>query len=185
MINLLPPAYKKELRAARVNVTLRRYIIFQVIAVAVLAVIVTATFFLISMIKTNAEAEIASNEARAISYQKVEADAKQFQNNLVTAKAILDNEVRYTAVLLAISKNIPSGVVMSDLTLDAKTFGQPTSLSAQAKSYEDVLRLKKNFEESTIFTDVHLETVTREEDDAAPYPVTVQINVTIKKEITK
>ena len=101
MINLLPPAYKKELRAARVNVVLRRYIIFQVIAIVLLAAMIAATFFVITMIKTNAEAEITSNQARASEYAGVETQAKQFQGNLSTAKTILDNEVRYTAVILA------------------------------------------------------------------------------------
>ena len=185
MINLLPPAYKKELRAARVNVVLRRYIIFQAIAIVLLAAMIAATFFVITMIKTNAEAEITSNQARASEYAGVETQAKQFQGNLSTAKTILDNEVRYTAVILAIAKNIPSGVVMGDLSLDAKTFGQPTSLTAKAKTYDGALQLKKSFEESGMFTNVRLETVSASEDEKSAYPVNIQINVTIQKEISQ
>lgn len=185
MINLLPPEYKKELRAARINVVLRRYILFQIIAIGLLAAMIGATFFVITMIKAGAEEEITSNQTRASSYAGVEAEAKLFQSNLSTAKTILDNEVRYTAVILAIAKNIPSGVVMSDLNLDSKTFGQPTSLTAKSKTYDGALQLKKSFEESALFTNVRLETVAASDDEKSAYPINIQINVTIQKEVAK
>ncbi len=185
MINLLPPTYKKELRAARINVILRRYIFLQIIAAAMLAAMIGASYFLISMTKAQAEEEIATNRAQASEYNDIDQKAKEFQANLSTAKGILDKEVRYSKVILAISKELPSGVILDTLTLDATTFGQPTSLSAKAKSYDDALRLKDSFDKSDIFKDVRLESVSQSTDEESDYPVDVRINVTIREDIIK
>lgn len=184
MINLLPTEHKKQLRAARVNVLLRRYVIFEIVGIGLLAATIGATFFIMTMTKTNAEQEIADNTARASNYVEVDKKAAEFRSNLATAKAILDKEVQYSNVILAISQTIPSGVILDVLNLDASTFGTSTSLSAKAKTYEDALRLKSSFERSDIFSNVHLESVARSEGEAE-YPVDIRINVTINKEVVK
>lgn len=183
MINLLPPEHKKELRAARVNVALRRYVLLEIVGVGLLAATIAATFVIMSMARTNAEQEIVDNTTRASDYQAVDKQATEFRSNLATAKAILDKEVQYSKVILEISKNIPDGIILDVLSLDATTFGSPTTLSAKAKSYDHALELKSRFESSDIFSNVYLESVAQSTDTDTKYPVDVRINVTINKEI--
>lgn len=183
MINLLPPEEKRQLRAARTNTLLLRYNIFLIGAVVFLGLAVGVTYVYLSNTKASAETLISENRARVADFADIQAQADLFRTNLKTAKQILDNEVVYTKVMLAIAALMPSGTILDKLNLDSQTFGTETTLSARAVSYEDALRLKESFEKSSIFTNVHFQSINS--GGQAPYPLTVNLNVTIKKDAAK
>lgn len=186
MINLLPIEEKRQIRAARSNVLLLRYTLLSLGAMVVLGLIVGGAYVLMNNAKASAEKTIAENAARASSYNEVTAKANEFRANLSIAKSILDKEVNYTNVIIAIAQSLPDNVVLDSLDLDAKTFGTPFSLSARTKSYDDAVTLKNTLQESDAFSDVSLQSVTNAADgDTTGYPVSVSLNVTISQEITK
>ncbi len=180
MINLLPPEEKRQLRAARSNTLLIRYNIFLVVAVATLALAVVITYVYLSASKASAQQTINDNNAKVASYADVQTEANQFRSNLSIAKQILDHEVTYTKVILQIANLLPNGVVLNNLNLDAQTFGTETVLVAKAKDYASALALKTSFEKSSLFTNVHFQSITG--GDAGPYPFSVSLAVTIKKD---
>lgn len=183
MINLLPPEEKRQLRAARTNTLLLRYNIFLIGAVVFLGLAVGVTYVYLSNTKASAETLISENRARVASFADVQTQADVFKANLATAKQILDNEVVYTKVMLAIAALLPSGTILEKLSLDSQTFGTQTTLGARAASYDDALRLKEAFEKSSLLTNVHFQSITS--GGQAPYPLTVNLNVTIKKDAAK
>lgn len=183
MINLLPPEEKRQLRAARSNSLLLRYNIFLIGAVLFLGVAVGITYVYLTTTKTNAEAIIGENRAKVTSFAPVQAEADIFRGNLTTAKQILDNEVVYTKVMLAIAALMPSGTVLDKLNLDSQTFGTQTTLAARTTSYDNALKLKEAFQSSPLFSDVHFLSITS--GGVAPYSLTVSLNVTIKKDAAK
>lgn len=186
MINLLPHEEVRQLRAARTNVLLVRYNILLAVAVVFLLVAISITYFQLTRSKEIAQDTIDQNTTRSSSFAPVENQAKQFRTNLGTAKQILDREVTYTNVVLAIAKVLPSGVILDNLNLDAQTFGTPTTLVAHAKTYESALALKESFQTSKLFSDVHFESISSGDASATPdYPVTVNLSVTIMKDSTK
>lgn len=186
MINLLPPDEKRQLRAARTNTLLARYNVIFLGAVAFMGLAVGVTFIYLTTTKANAERTIEENQAKVGQYAETDAKAKKFRKNLATAKQILNNEVTYTKVILAISRLMPSGTVLQNLNLDAQTFGTETSLIAQAKSYEDALKLKDSFQKSPLFSDVHFQSIAASSGaDNAGYPITVTLSVTLKKDAAK
>jgi Tfp pilus assembly protein PilN len=184
MINLLPPAEKKELRAARTNVLLLRYNFFLLGAVVFLAVATTVTYVYLTTTKTTAVQVIDNNRAKVSGYAATAAQAEQFRSNLATAKQILDHEVTYSKIIVGISQSLPSGVILSNLNLDAQTFGTETTLNTRAKNYDRALALKEALEKSALFTDVHFQSITTGDSTDSAYPVTVILNVTIKKDQT-
>ena len=186
MINLLPHEETRQLRAARTNVLLARYNILLLAAVAFLFAAVGVTYLQLTNLKNTAEASINQNENRSSDFTPVADQAEQFRTNLGTAKQILDREVTYTKVVLAIAKVLPSGVVLENLNLDSQTFGTPTTLIAHAKNYTSALALKDSFQTSILFSDVHFESIASGDASAnADYPVTVNLSVTIKKDAAK
>lgn len=186
MINLLPHEQKRQLRAARVNTLLLRYNFLLLAAVAFLATAEGFTYFYLANTKVAAEKTITENRAKAVGYIPIENQAQLFRSNLSTAKQILDREVTYTKVILEISKLLPSGVVLDTLNLDSQTFGTQTVLTAQAKNYTSALALKDSLGKSTLFSNVHFQSVANSETPKNPaYPVDVSINVTIKKDAAK
>jgi Tfp pilus assembly protein PilN len=183
MINLLPYEEKRQLKAARTNTLLIRYNAFLVSAVVFLGLAIGITYFFLVNARASAEVVIGENKAKVADYAQVEAQAQLFRANLTTAKQILDSEVTYTKVMLDIARLMPNGTVLDKLSLDAQTFGTPTTMTAQASSYEAALRLKEAFQASAIFSDVNFQSITS--STSGSYPLSVSFNVTIKKDVAK
>lgn len=176
MINLLPPEYKKQIRAAQTNTLLLRYIITSIMLALLLLGIIVGVYVIMSNSKKSAEETIRDSQARSASYQKIDKEATEFSKNLQTAKTILGKEVRYSKIAVKIAQALPSGVVLENLQLDAKTFGQPTVFNAKGKNYNDAIRLKTAFEKSDLFEDVHLQSITSGEEGGVSISVSASIN---------
>lgn len=184
MINLLPPTDKREIRAARSNTLLIRYNIFLVGALAFLLIATGIVYVYLNSTKSNAERVITENKTKVAGFSSVQAQATEFRNNLTAAKQILAGEVNYSKVILKIAALMPSGTILENLNLDTKTFGTETTLTARAKTYEDAIELKDSFQQSSIFSNVHFQSIANSEK-TSQYPITISMNVTIKKEAAK
>lgn len=183
MINLLPPETKRELQAARSNTLLLRYNVFLLGAVLFLLVAIAVVYVYLNNTKAAAEQVISENKTKVAGYTSVEAQAKEFSTNLQTAKQILDQEVNYSKVILEFAALMPPGTILDTLTLDSATFGTPITLNAKAKNYETALALKDSFQKSNLFTNVHFQSISGGTD--VNYPISVNLNVTIKKDAAK
>lgn len=180
MINLLPLEEKRQLRAARTNTLLIRYNILLIIIVAFTGLAIGVTYIYLTNTETNAKQALQDNEARVSQYASVQTQANQFRQNLATAKQILDNEVTYSSVVLQIAQLIPAGVVLQSLDLDSHTFGSDTTLVAEAKDYTSAVALKDSFSKSSLFSNVHFQSITDSGSNGG-YPITINLDVTIKK----
>ena len=186
MINLLPAEDKRQLSASRANTTLLRYNFFLLGALAFLGLAIGATYFYLTSETKKAEEKITANQAKVSGFSEVEKQAQSFRANLSTAKQILDKEVAYTKAMLAISQLLPQGVIMQTFNLDSSTFGTPTTINVQAKNVEAAVNIKDTFQSSSLFSDVHFQTIGTEESPENPdYPVSVSMNVTINKEAVR
>lgn len=185
MINLLPTEDKRQLQAARSNTLLVRYNLFLLGAVLFMMLAIGFIYFYLNSAKTTAEATVSENQGKVANFAPIEKEATTFRSNLSTAKQILDREVVYTKVILEISHLLPAGTILDNLTLDSATFGKPMTIIAKAKNYNNALAIKDTFQKSTLFSDVHFESVTINDADTSGYPMTVNLSVTIKKDAAK
>lgn len=178
MINLLPPALKKDVLRGRINVMLIRYIWLLIVSLGMLGAFVVFTVFVLDGIRATAENQIAENAQKAESYAPIQLRAETFQANLATAKSILSKQTNYSTIILDISAHIPSGAVLEGLSLDAKTFGTPMEIRAKARSRDAANNLKDSLESSTIFKDVQFKSLTSS-SDASGYAMSVVLQATI------
>jgi Tfp pilus assembly protein PilN len=182
MINLLPEDYKKEVRAARANVVLLRYNIATLIAIAFLVAACGVFYVLLSQNKQSAEESNTSNLSKASSYQDTKKQADEYRSNLATAKKILANEVNYTGVIFGITSLLPNGVVLDNINLTAADFGSQTVFAAHAKDYASITKLKQNFQNSKLFSNVYFQTINDGgTGSTGSYPISVNISVKINK----
>ncbi|RYF28904.1 MAG: hypothetical protein EOO17_03640 [Chloroflexi bacterium] len=183
MINLLPESQKKELKAARTNVTLLRYNIFMIVGLALLTLMCGLFFVILLENKRVATVNNADNVEKAKGYNDVKKSADEYKANLATAKKILDNEVTYTDTVFAIAGAMPRGVVLDSLSLSAQDFGSQVSLTAKARDIATATKLKQQFQTSKVFSNVYFQTITKEttEGQASAYPIAVNISVKINK----
>ena len=191
MINLLPPEAKKQIRAARFNVVLRNYIVMLTITGVLLAATFAIGFWVTINDKSLAETNKASSQAAAAEYQETRKAAEDFAKNLNTAQAILATNVSFSKLITDIATNVPSGVILSNLSLGGSTAAQntPVEINAKARSYNDAVRLKDSLEASPIFENVRLTNITdtppaqggQGDPTAQRYPVNVTLNVQFTK----
>lgn len=183
MINLLPEETKHDLRAARANVALLRYNFITLIAISILALFCGLFYVLLGISQSNAASKSSDNSSKASSYAEVRKQAEDYKSNLAVAKQVLGNGVNYTTVVFAISELIPKGVILDNLTINAANFGQQTTFSAKAKTYADATKLKESFQQSPLFSNVFLQSVTDASggEQASAYPVSVMLSAKLNK----
>ncbi len=184
MINLLPDTYKKEILAARTNVTLLRYNFLFLGAAGLLIAGSLTVYFFLSTSKAASEQVNLENISKSAEYASTQKSADEYRKNLLTAAKILNNEVNYTERVFDITKILPKGIVLDSLNLNAKEFGTQTLINAHARDYASASELKRVFEESPIFSNVHFQVISNDDSSAASnagYPISLSINVTMNK----
>ena len=188
MINLLSDEYKKEIRAAKVNTILLRYILILIGAVIILGGVSGGTFIVIYNVHQTSLERVAESQSKESGYSQIRTDADAFRSNLQTAKTILDKEINYSKLIYKIADAVPSNVVLDNLKLGPETLGATTTLNASAKTNNDAIRLKEAFTKKTnLFKDVKLQSITSGDASASTsdYPVKVTLSLTILKEASK
>lgn len=193
MINLLNPVDVKELRAARVNVRLRRFVILTFLAIGIIGTIYAVSFRIASVSYDTAVAKSSTTEEKLKEYETIKKEAKQYQSNLTVAKKILGSEITFSTFITDLATSLPPNTILESLTLSTKSIGSlsgkpiTTQLSAKAKGYADVIALKTNLEKRTnLFSAVRITSTTLNSTatDALTrtYPYSVTFSVVIAEQ---
>jgi Tfp pilus assembly protein PilN len=183
MINMLPPNTKQELRAARTNVTLLQYLLVLILAAGFIGSAVYGLQVYFSDTKENAEKLISLQGTPQVDEsQPVEVEAQAFRNNLLSARSILDSEIRYSEILLAIAAQLPEGVIIKEISLNRQALDQPLKLNIFAKSTEAALKTESSFaERPQVFSGFSLQSLSSSTSSDPEYPVTASISFTINR----
>lgn len=150
--------------------------------VLLIALLLVGTFVVLKTSRDDAQQRIDATHAETAGYNSTEQAAEQFRKDTATAKAILDNETTYSALVYRVANAVPKNVVLNSLELDSQTLGSKATMNAVARTYSDAVGLKNAFESKPeLFSDVHFESLVSGAagDD---YPVQVSLSVIIKKD---
>lgn len=186
MINLLPDTSRQELKAAHSNTLLLKYIFTLGLGLAFLSFICGGAYFILMDTKASAENVISLNQEKSSSYSTSQNQATTLKTSLAKAKSILDSEVRYSKLLTTIASLMPAGTIIDNLNLNDNLFSSSTSLTIFAKSTTAALKLKDNFQSSSLFSNVTFQSITDSTTvQADGYTVTAVVNLTINKGAVK
>ncbi len=186
MINLLPDEAKKELRAARVNVLLIRYMGVIFAAFAFLVLILFGSYFLLDQTKASSQALIDANDTKAEVYSTTKAQVDALSGQLAEAKAILDQEILYSKVLVNFGQQMVPGTIIDKMTLDSTSFtGAPVTLKVYAKTTDAAVTLRDRFESSPFFTNVSFQTISDSSGGITDYPVNVTMSLQFNRSIAQ
>lgn len=185
MINLMPTEDQRQLAAARTNSLLLRYAILLTIFIGILALEIGGMYLLINTEKAQNESIISDNTAKTASYTSVKQQANQFNSDLATAKYILDKQVPYTTLILAVANGLPGGAVLDRLAIDPNSFGTPTTITVKTVSYDRSIEVKSALQAMKVnniplFSSVSFESVSSAAGDGS-YPFTAIYNVTYSR----
>lgn len=163
MINLISPEQKREIRAARINVTLVEYAVALISLGLLIGLIYGMGFWIVGQEKNAVDEKLLSQSEQSRAYAAVEKEADAFRKNLEIAKAILGKEISYTDFLITLAGDLPSGAVITNLSLGGPVTAKKDGLSIDARtsSYAKVLELKTRLEESELFENVSITSATR------------------------
>ncbi len=180
MINLLSDQRKDDIRAARANIILVRYSAIILLAILFIAGSLYVSYSLLQVTKSSNEAIIESNDTKADIYSDTKAEVDALSAKLSDASGVLNQEVRYSQVLVKLGQLTPAGTILDKLTLTTANFsGTPTEITAYAKSTSEASTLQSQFQGSPLFTQVTLQGTETQGIDG--YPVTVKMTVTFNK----
>lgn len=178
MINLLPSETKKQLRAARNNTTLVRYVFTIFFATLFLGLLIAGSYYILQSSKNVADTAINNVQSGSGSYTPSTQKEAEFKSDLQIAKNIIDQQVSYSLILEEIAKILPSGTILqSPLELSKDSFNSQMTLKAYTKESTDGA-IKTAFESSSVFTRYSLQSL-NQSSDFANYPnlVTFSINI--------
>lgn len=179
MINLLSPEDKKQLRAARVNSLLLRYYLLGFLVFSASGLALAGGFYIADQNVQSARLAIDKTESDSQNYASVQQRSKEFENNLKVARQILAAEVVYSKMITDIANTIPSGTVLNSLSLTPETINKKINLSFRTKDYDKGIKLKTTLENSNMFDDVSIVSITKKgQENSGPYPTDVNISAT-------
>ncbi len=184
IINLLPNETKKQMRAARINALLAKYIGVLLISVIFLALAcVTSYFFLINS-KATAEKVITFNQTKSDSYSSVLSQANAINASFSVASSIISQQISYSDIIMGIGAALPSGVVLNSLSVSKDNIGTPIVLKLSAQNAEKATELKANFQKYPLFSGYIFQSSTLNSSGSGGYPVEITIGITITKNVS-
>lgn len=186
MINLLPDEAKHELKAARTNSLLLKFIFALGLGVAFLGFISGGAYLILMDTQASAERVISSNPQNNDSYTSIQQQTAALRSSLSSAKTVLADEVRYSTLLTTIASLMPEGTIIDKLDLSDAMFDTPTTLTVFAKSTDAALKVKDNFQSNSLFSGVTFEGISSgATTGAGNYGVTATMKLTINRSAAK
>lgn len=164
MINLLPPSYKSSIKFARYNVTLLRY---SILVLAVSIAIAAIMFFGVSFVKSdesNLKSEIAAKEATLAEKGNVESEARALAADINTISSLLGRSINFSDLITDIGAVIPNGARLTGLSLTGDS-SSPLQITAVTDTQEKAAVMRKNLEDSSLFSGADIQTITPRDAD--------------------
>lgn len=186
MINLMPDAAKRQLRAARANVLLLRYLLVILVAAGFIAFAIAGSYYLLTQTKTSSEQLIEASDTKAAVYSETQTAVSELSSQLSEARSILNNEIPYSKVLINIGQLLPEGTVLRELSLENASFGgSPVSMTIYATSTNAAVAARERFQNSSFFSNVSFQTISEGDSAVNGYPVAAEITLTINRTIAQ
>lgn len=179
MINLLPPATKEEVLYARRNAKLVTWVVAIIVsAIGSFVIIAFGQLYLTQSAKSYTK-QIQEGQARLHEQKLDETQAKvsEISGNLKLVVQVLSKEILFSKVLRQVGAAIPSGTVLTNLTLTGVEGG--ISLNFESKDYQTGSQIVLNLQdpENKIFEKADIESIScdNEISEGRIYPCQVSI----------
>lgn len=181
MINLLANGRKDRIKAARSNIVILRYMAIILLATSFICATLFVSHSILSSTMANAESIIESNDLKASVYSDTKQQVEALSLRLEGARGILDQEVRYSQVLIRIGQLTPPGTILDSLALNNSSFsGQPVEVKIFAKSPTEASLVQSQFQNSSLFSQATIQS-TETTGGINGYPVVMTMSLTFNR----
>ena len=177
MINLLPNDYKLHLRYGRLNGRLGQWLLFSVIIIAGLVLILGLGWLYMDQQTKDLDRSIAATQAQLKNQnlEQVRDQADEISQNIKVINQVLSREIRFSSLIQEIGKVMPSGTVLSSLTLSNRVAGA-VDLNTNTKNAVAAAQIAVNLSDpkNNLFAKVDIVNVNCSSEDK-PYPCTATL----------
>jgi len=168
MINLLPPARLTNLRLARSNTILRRYLELVVVSIAALALFMVGLLYWLRQDQRSTQQVLDIESTQAAKLEPYQKQAEELSLTVNTIAGLLSNDVKFSDMLTQIGKLMPSGTSLSGLQLSVDNLKAPLVISAQVDSEDKAAVLRNNLVSSALFSRADIQSIKAIDKDVAP-----------------
>lgn len=144
MINLMPPQHISEIRHARANSILRRWLGWAVFFIFLLILLLFGGWLYIAQQSSNLQKgiEVSRTQLEAQNLTKVQQDAAEITGDIKVINQVLSREIRFSDLIQSMGKVMPAGTVLDSLSL-GKVDGA-IDLAAGASDYKSAAQIAIN-----------------------------------------
>lgn len=181
MINLLPPQKLANIRIARANTTLRRYIELLLLALFVIVASIIGAYYLLRIQQANVQTVNESNKATIAELEPVQKQAEQLSQTINTIATISSRDVQFSDMLVKIGGLMPDGAVLTGLQVSVDDYTSPLQITAEVDTQSKGAVLLNNIQASDLFDSAELKSIVKidqKQDSTATTPVTTNTTTT-------
>lgn len=181
MINLLPPRKKQTIIYARRNTVIVRWLVGLGAALTGIALVTGGSLFYLRQDSKALKSSIETMQATLVEQKEDETlrRAQDMSGNIKLAVDVLSNGVLFSQLLEELTRILPSGTVLKNLSLTDNIASAGLSLEIGALDYEEGSKAHVNLNDPSngIFQRADLEGIICDENDeeSAPYICLVKI----------
>jgi hypothetical protein len=169
MINLISYDKKAEIKAGRQNVTFLNLLFITAAAIILVSVLLGVSFAALVTGRDAATKRVEENQNKVASYNTDKERISKYVEQLSTTKSILDKEVNYSQILLAIGSSLPQDAIIQNLSIEPANFDNSLSMVVYSRTRDSMISVKNNMQKKPdIFSDVQFESVDFEKCTDSP-----------------
>lgn len=161
MINLLPPQRLANLRLARSNTILRRYIELVIISVIILLAAVALAYYFLHDQQVNTRQTVELNQQKITQLEPFQKQAQQLSLTVNTIAGLMAHNVKFSEMLTQVGGVTPSGAVLTGLQFSIEDLKSPLIISAQVDTEQKAAILRNNLAGSTLFSKAEIQSITQ------------------------
>jgi hypothetical protein len=172
MINLLPPKRVLDIKTARSNTVLRRYVELILLSMALLVVVVIVAYYFFDIQKNNTKHTVDINQEKIAKLEPVQSQAQQLSATVNTISGLLSRNVKFSDMLTQIGGLMPSGSVLTGLQFSIEDVESPLVISAQVDNEQKAAVLRNNIASSKLFDKAEIKSISQIEEKATTQTTT-------------
>lgn len=160
MINLLPPERKQQLRFARLNARLRRYLILLIVVIVINGLIFAGSLVYLNFEQQQVTKGLAVAQSDIAGYAAFKQQAEDTSTRLTAIKNLRAAQTRFSLLLTDLSKVMPAGDTLGGITLTGDA-SKPVQITVTANSYNNALAFRDALVNSPRIAAADLENVSQ------------------------
>ena len=160
MINLLSPATKEQIKYAKFNGAIVRYVRAYVLILVLLATIFGVSWFLIKQQSNLIAADVAQKQKDITKLNSDLAQARLVADRVSSIKTIGASQTHFSALLNDLAGIMPQGVSLDGIALTGDD-RKPVRFSVTGNSYESILAFRQAFANTARVDGVDIETLSQ------------------------